>query len=91
MLAQAQHILVRTEEESNNLKDKITVENFTEMAKKHSDCGSSSRGGDLGLFGPGQMLPEFDNAIWRSPINEVIGPVKTVCGYHYILINSKNI
>jgi peptidyl-prolyl cis-trans isomerase C len=89
MIAMAQHILVRTEEESSNLKDKITVENFTEMAKQHSDCNSAQRGGHLQPFGPGAMLPEFDQAVWKAPIKEIVGPVKTVCGYHYILVNER--
>ena len=87
--AAAQHILVRTEAEASDLKDKITVDNFTEMAKQHSDCNSAQRGGHLGFFGPGQMLPEFDKAVWEAPVNEVVGPVQTQCGYHYILVNSK--
>tara|TARA_X000001316_G_C920189_1_gene34339 strand:- start:1093 stop:1368 length:276 start_codon:yes stop_codon:yes gene_type:complete len=87
--ASAQHILVRTEAEATDLKDKITVENFTEMAKQHSDCNSAQRGGHLGFFGPGQMLPEFDKAVWESKVGQVVGPVQTQCGYHYILVNSK--
>ena len=87
--AAAQHILVRTEAEANDLKDKITVDNFTEMATQHSKCNSAQRGGHLGFFGPGQMLPEFDKAIWEAKVGEVVGPVQTQCGYHYILVNSK--
>ncbi len=87
--ASAQHILVRKEAEATDLKDKITVENFTEMAKQHSDCNSAQRGGHLGFFGPGQMLPEFDKAVWEAKVGQVVGPVQTQCGYHYILVNSK--
>mgnify|MGYP000096430623 FL=1 len=87
--AAAQHILVRTEQEATDLRDQLTEENFTEMAEKHSDCSSAQRGGHLGFFGPGQMLPEFDKAVWEAPVGKIVGPVQTQCGYHYILVNHK--
>jgi peptidyl-prolyl cis-trans isomerase C len=59
------------------------------MAKQHSSCPSSRNGGDLGEFGPGQMVPEFDVVIWNEPVGEVHGPVKTGFGYHLIEIVSR--
>lgn len=92
--ARAQHILVRTIEEADKLKPAIkemkSQAEFTELARKHSDCNSAQRGGDLGTFGPGAMLPEFDSAVWSAPIGQVVGPVKTQCGYHYILVNERD-
>ena len=88
--AQARHILVSTEDQANDLKAEIAggVE-FGEAAKQHSSCPSSAQGGDLGSFGPGQMVPEFDEVIWKEAVGEVHGPVKTSFGYHLIEIVSR--
>lgn len=89
-VAQARHILVSSEEQANDLKQQITDgADFGEMAKQHSSCPSSRNGGDLGQFGPGQMVPEFDVVIWNEPVGEVHGPVKTSFGYHLIEIVSR--
>ena len=83
--AQARHILVPTEEAANSLKTQIeNGEDFGELAKTHSECPSGRSGGDLGSFGPGQMVPEFDEVVFSAPVNEVQGPVKTQFGYHLI-------
>lgn len=88
--AQARHILVPTEDQANDLKTQITDgADFGEVAKQHSSCPSSAQGGDLGQFGPGQMVPEFDVVIWNEAIGEVHGPVKTAFGYHLIEIVSR--
>ena len=83
--AQARHILVPTEEQANSLKTQIVSgEDFGELAKAHSTCPSGKSGGDLGSFGPGQMVPEFDEVVFSAPVNEVQGPVKTQFGFHLI-------
>ena len=88
--AHARHILVSTEDQANDLKTEIAdgVE-FGEAARQHSSCPSSAEGGDLGSFGPGQMVPEFDEVIWKEAVGEVHGPVKTSFGYHLIEIVSR--
>ncbi len=89
--ANARHILVSTEDESNDLKTQIeNGAEFEEMARQHSSCPSSAKGGDLGTFGPGQMVPEFDAVIWKENVGEVHGPVQTSFGYHLIEIVSRD-
>ena len=83
--ASARHILVETEQQCNDLKQQIQDgADFADVAKQHSKCPSGSTGGDLGTFGPGQMVKEFDEVVFSAPINEVQGPVKTQFGYHLI-------
>ncbi len=62
---------------------------FAELAKANSDCPSSAKGGDLGEFTHGQMVPEFDKAAFELPIGQVSAPVKTQFGYHLILVTGK--
>jgi peptidyl-prolyl cis-trans isomerase C len=88
--ATARHILVDTEEECQNLK--TSIENgadFAEMAAAHSNCPSGRNGGDLGSFGPGQMVKEFDQVVFNEAVGEVHGPVKTQFGYHLVEITSR--
>ncbi len=89
--AKARHILVSTQAECENLKKQIEGgESFAEVAKKHSTCPSSKQGGNLGEFGPGQMVPEFDKVVFSGEVNKVHGPVKTQFGYHLIEITSRS-
>ncbi len=89
----ASHILVDTEERAHAIYDdikdgKIT---FEDAAKEHSSCPSKERGGSLGDFTRGQMVPEFDTAVFSMEIGEITSvPVKTQFGYHIIKLNSKN-
>ena len=62
---------------------------FAELAKANSDCPSGTRGGDLGFFTHGQMVPEFDKAAFELPIGQVSDIVKTKFGYHLILVTEK--
>jgi parvulin-like peptidyl-prolyl isomerase len=57
---------------------------FEELARKHSDCSSSSRGGDLGLFEPGEMVPAFDEVAFALDIDELSDVVETEFGFHII-------
>lgn len=60
---------------------------FEELAKKESDdVGSGARGGDLGEFGRGQMVPEFEKAAFEAKVGEVTQPVRTQFGYHLIKV-----
>lgn len=97
----ARHILVKTKDQSKEsldqafkkmqeIKAKTTVENFAEMAKKHSDDpGSKEKGGDLGFFPRGRMVPEFDKMAFSSEPGQITDPVKTKFGYHILLVEEK--
>ncbi len=88
--ASARHILVESEELCEELKTKIAGgEDFVEVARQHSTCPSSANGGDLGEFGPGQMVKEFDSVVFSAELNEVQGPVKTQFGYHLLEVTSR--
>lgn len=88
--ASARHILVDTEELCNELKQKIEKGiDFAEIAKEHSSCPSGKKGGDLGQFGPGQMVKEFDEVVFNKELNQVHGPVKTQFGYHLLEITER--
>ncbi|WP_417762601.1 peptidylprolyl isomerase [Shewanella sp.] len=83
--ASARHILVKTREEAEKLKQRIAKgEDFGQLAKKFSQCPSKRRGGDLGEFGPGQMVKAFDDVVFKKAVLEVHGPVKTRFGFHLI-------
>ena len=62
---------------------------FAKAASQYSECPSASRGGDLGSFGPGAMVPEFDTVVFKEPVGVVHGPVKTQFGYHLIYIRER--
>jgi peptidyl-prolyl cis-trans isomerase C len=63
---------------------------FEEQAKIESDdTGSGENGGDLGTFGAGQMVPEFDEVVFKAPIGQVTEPIKTAYGYHLILVEER--
>ncbi|MDV7340293.1 peptidylprolyl isomerase [Terasakiella sp. A23] len=57
---------------------------FADLAKNNSDCPSGSNGGDLGMFGRGQMVPEFEEAAFNMEVGETSGVVETDFGYHLI-------
>ncbi|MBB42906.1 MAG: parvulin peptidyl-prolyl isomerase [Rhodospirillaceae bacterium] len=79
----------RSEDEA---KDKIKMlrsqveegTNFGELAREFSDCPSGTQGGDLGSFGRGQMVPEFENAVFNMEIGDLSEIIKTDFGYHII-------
>ncbi|WP_037040614.1 peptidylprolyl isomerase [Pseudomonas sp. BAY1663] len=88
--ATARHILVSTEAKCNELKAAIEGgADFAQVAKEHSSCPSSRDGGNLGSFGPGQMVREFDTVVFSAPLNVVQGPVKTQFGYHLLEVTSR--
>ncbi len=88
--ATARHILVSSEEQCQQLKTEIeTGADFGDVAKQHSSCPSAAQGGDLGSFGPGQMVPEFDQVVFSADVNTVQGPVKTQFGYHLLEVTSR--
>ena len=88
--ATARHILVNTEAECQDLKQQIeNGADFAELACKHSGCPSGRNGGDLGEFGRGQMVKEFDEAVFNGDVNVVQGPIKTQFGYHLLEVTSR--
>ncbi len=88
--ARARHILVKTEEACNDLKTQIDGgADFAALAKEHSDCPSGQKGGDLGEFGPGKMVKEFDDVVFTADVGTVQGPVKTQFGYHLLEVTSR--
>jgi len=87
----ARHILVDKEDVCQDLIDQINSgTDFAELAKQHSKCPSGRQGGDLGEFGPGQMVPEFDTVVFSGEVGKVLGPVQTQFGYHLIEITSRS-
>ena len=89
----ASHILVDTEEKALELLSKIEAGeiSFEDCAKENSSCPSGQQGGSLGDFGRGQMVPEFDVAVFSMEEGEITKtPVKTQFGYHLIKLNKKS-
>jgi peptidyl-prolyl cis-trans isomerase C len=79
------HILVKTEKEVNAVLERLKKgENFSAIAKDVSLCPSKKRGGDLGTFGRGQMVKEFENTAFVLEKGQISGIVKTQFGYHII-------
>ena len=84
-LALARHILVKTQNEAEQLKQRLAKgDDFAKLAKKHSGCKSARGGGDLGEVKPGQMIKIIDQVIFKKPILTVYGPIKTQFGYHLV-------
>ncbi len=88
--ASARHILVDSEQRCLELKQQIADgEDFAKIAAENSSCPSSRQGGDLGTFGQGQMVPEFDSVVFNDEVGVVHGPIKTQFGYHLLEIQSR--
>jgi peptidyl-prolyl cis-trans isomerase C len=88
--ARARHILVKSEEDCANLKTEVEGgADFAKLAEQHSLCPSGKNGGELGEFGPGQMVPEFDRVVFAAEIGKVEGPVQTQFGYHLIEVTNR--
>lgn len=86
----AKHILVDEEADAKKIAEEIAAgKSFEDAAKEYSTCPSKEKGGDLGYFGKGQMVPEFEKAAFEGNTGEVIGPVKTQFGYHLIVVEDK--
>ncbi|MGL1934215.1 MAG: peptidyl-prolyl cis-trans isomerase [Fibrobacterales bacterium] len=86
-MARARHILVPYEDRCQELKQEIEAgADFQELAAQFSTCPSGKSGGDLGMFSPGDMVPEFDDIVFKEEVGPVHGPIKTEFGYHLIQI-----
>ena len=89
--AKARHILVDSAEKCDEIKEQIVQGgDFAALARQHSSCPSGQRGGDLGEFGPGQMVKEFDEVVFSEEVGKVHGPVQTQFGFHLIEITSRS-
>ena len=81
----ASHILVEKQSQALKVAEELKEgADFGSLARKYSTCPSSKRGGDLGIFGRGQMVRDFENAAYALKVGEVSVPVKTQFGYHII-------
>ncbi len=98
VMARASHILINQyEDDARNLEEAnkiyqqlIAGADFSTLAKEHSqDPGSAAKGGDLGYFGKGMMVPEFENAVFNGKIGEIQKPVQSTFGYHIIKVSEK--
>jgi foldase protein PrsA len=87
----ASHILVEDEKTAQEVKKKLDEgAKFEDLAKEYSqDPGSAAQGGDLGFFGPGKMVPEFEEAAYALEVNKISEPVKSQHGFHIIKVTEK--
>ncbi|MBQ8847536.1 MAG: peptidyl-prolyl cis-trans isomerase [Candidatus Gastranaerophilales bacterium] len=87
----AAHILVASKQEADSLKQKIEKNeiSFEEAAKQFSKCPSGMQGGDLGYFGRGMMVKEFEVASFDGEAGKVTEPVQTQFGWHLIKVIDK--
>jgi parvulin-like peptidyl-prolyl isomerase/predicted Zn-dependent protease len=89
----ASHILVADEAKAQSILDELAAgASFPELATKYSqDTGSAEKGGDLGFFSRGQMVPEFEAAAFALQVGETSGIVKTDYGYHIIRLTDRKV
>ena len=88
--ATARHILVASKEVCEDLKKQIEAgADFATIARDNSLCPSGKKGGSLGEFGPGQMVKEFDQAVFSGEVGKVLGPIQTQFGYHLLEVTSR--
>ncbi len=88
--ARASHILVKTEDQANQIMKRLADgEEFDKVARRFSGCPSGKQGGDLGWFGKGMMVPEFEKVAFEEEVGKVVGPIKTQFGFHVIKVTGK--
>lgn len=86
----ASHILVKERSLAQELCRKAKQGgNFEAMARDHSTCPSKSKGGDLGWFGPGKMVPRFEEACRKMGVGSVSDVVQTQFGFHVIKLTGR--
>ena len=98
-VAKASHILIGFGENNNKdsakavaneIKKSANTSNFAILAmEKSEDKGSAQRGGDLGYFGKGRMVPEFEKATFGAKVGSIVGPIESQFGYHIIYVEDK--
>ncbi|MBB5514025.1 peptidyl-prolyl cis-trans isomerase C [Rubricella aquisinus] len=88
----ASHILVETEEEANALVTRLeNGADFAALAREASIGPSGPNGGNLGWFGPGQMVPTFDATVQALTVGEISAPVETQFGWHVVILNDQRL
>ena len=87
----ASHILVKTEDEAKQVLLILSqgLKSFEQVAQERSMCPSKKKGGDLGFFGRGKMVREFENAAFRLKVGELSPPVRSQFGWHIIKVTDK--
>ena len=95
----ARHILIRVNEVTSEadakakidrLKDRLeSGAKFVDLAKLNSEDPSSAKGGDLGWINPGDVVPAFEEAMNKLPLNQVSAPVRTPFGWHLIEVQER--
>ena len=86
----ASHILIKDRPLAEELLKKIKQgANFEALAREYSTCPSKSKGGDLGWFGPGQMVKPFEDAVKKTGAGSVSDVISTQFGYHIIKVTAK--
>lgn len=81
----ASHILIKDRSQAQDLLRRIRQgQNFEALARDFSTCPSKAKGGDLGWFGPGKMVPAFEEAVKRMGIGAISDIVQTQFGFHII-------
>ena len=97
--AKASHILLRTEPgadakaveaKAKKIRTGLTKGNFAKIANKETqDPSGKGKGGDLGFFSKGRMVPEFEKAAFSMKVGDISMPIKTNFGYHIIYLTGK--
>ena len=86
----ASHILVASGDLAKKIKQELQQgARFEDLARRYSTCPSKSSGGDLGWFGEGKMVKEFENACRKLGVGSMSDPVRTQFGYHVIKVTGK--
>ena len=86
----ASHILVKDRNLAEDIRRRIRQgASFESLAREFSTCPSKSKGGDLGWFGPGQMVGEFESAVKRLGVGSISDVVRTQFGFHIIRLTGR--
>jgi len=89
-LWRASHILVSTEQEANDVMNSLNGgANFEDLARSRSTDATASRGGDVGFFRQGQLIPDFENVCLKLDMGQMSGIIHTQFGYHIIKLTDK--
>lgn len=82
----AKHILLEDQEDAEEIRQMIVDGlSFEDAAKEYSECDSREKGGNLGKFASGTMVPEFERALYHLKLGELSQPIETQFGFHLIL------
>ncbi len=86
----ASHILVASHDLARKIRQELQQgARFEDLARRYSTCPSKSSGGDLGWFGPGKMVKEFETACRKLGVGSLSDPIRTQFGYHVIKVTGK--